>query len=87
MFTWMFISLLCIYNPLRCWHRMGEPADLTQEQLEFLRAAGQPAHETLPVEQGKLSLTLAPNAVVRLRVVPVVKTEETGYDYSWYCEE
>ncbi|MBR3107492.1 MAG: xylan 1,4-beta-xylosidase [Clostridia bacterium] len=74
-------------NPLRCWHRMGEPADLTQEQLEFLRAAGQPAHETLPVEQGKLSLTLAPNAVVRLRVVPVVKTEETGYDYSWYCEE
>ena len=74
-------------NPLACWHRMGEPADLTREQLDFLRAAGQPANETLTVENGKVSLALAPNAVVRLRVLPLEKTTDPGYDYSWYCEE
>ena len=34
-------------NPLACWHRMGEPADLTEEQLAFLKAAGQPAKKVL----------------------------------------
>ena len=74
-------------NPLACWHRMGEPADLTQEQLSFLRASGQPACETRTAENGKVSLTLAPNAVARLRVLPVEKTADPGYDYSWYCQE
>ena len=76
-------------NPLACWHRMGEPADLTAEQIAFLRAAGQPAREVVETEQKKegagVTLTLAPNALVRLRVVPVKKSSDPGYDYSWYC--
>ena len=71
-------------NPLACWHRMGEPADLTEEQLAFLRAASQPARETQPVQDGQLRLTLGKNAVVRLRVLPVERCAENGYDYDYY---
>jgi xylan 1,4-beta-xylosidase len=78
-------------NPLACWHRMGEPADLTAEQLDFLRAAGQPARTVLtPEKHGEgagVTLNLAPNALVRLRVVPVTASSDPGYDYSWYCKE
>ena len=78
-------------NPLACWHRMGEPADLTGEQLAFLRAAGQPAVKTLTPERcgegAGVTLTLAPNAVARLRIVPIRQSTDPGYDYSWYCGE
>ena len=78
-------------NPLACWHRMGEPADLNAEQLAFLRAAGQPARRVLEPEKknegAKVDLTLAPNAVVRLRLLPVEKSSDPGYDYGWYCKE
>jgi len=80
-----------ICNPLACWHRMGEPADLTAEQLEFLRAAGQPAKKVLIPEKTKqgqrISLTLSPNALLRLRMVPVIPSSDKGYDYSWYCPD
>ncbi len=69
---------------------MGEPAHLTEEQLSFLKAAGQPARRMLPTESAgentRDSLTLAPNALARLRILPVTKTTSPGYDYSWYCE-
>ena len=78
-------------NPLACWHRMGEPADLTEEQLAFLRAAGQPARKAIAPEKteegAKITLTLAPNALVRLRLIPVEKSSDPGYEYSWYCGE
>jgi hypothetical protein len=70
---------------------MGEPADLTAEQLAFLRAAAQPARRVLEPEPAKegagVNLTLAPNAVVRLRLLPVEKTSDPGYEYDWYCKE
>ena len=76
-------------NPLACWHRMGEPADLTGEQLDFLRAAGQPARSVLEPERtadgAAVSLVLAPDALFRLRVLPAEKSSDPGYDYSWYC--
>ena len=75
-------------NPLACWHRMGEPADLTGEQLAFLRAAGQPARKVLTPEKCaeglKVNLKLAPNALVRLRLISAAGTPDHGYDYSWY---
>ena len=78
-------------NPLKCWHRMGEPADLNAEQLAFLRGAGQPGRETLiPREENggqALSLALSRNAVVRVRVLPAAAESDTGYDYSYYCKE
>ena len=78
-------------NPLKCWHDMGEPADLTEDQLAFLRGAAQPARKTLmpeDTENGKrLSLTLTKNAVVHLRIVPVEEEKsDFGYDYSYYCK-
>ncbi len=75
-------------NPLKCWHLMGEPADLTGEQLEFLKAAGQPAREALtPREEGEnkaLTLTLGKNAVIRLRLTPANECQDPGYDYAYY---
>lgn len=78
-------------NPLKCWHDMGEPADLTEGQLAFLRGAAKPARETLiPEDAGngkRLSLTLGKNAVVHVRVVPASEEKsDFGYDYSYYCK-
>ena len=76
-------------NPLACWHRMGEPADLNGEQLDFLRAAGQPARSVLlpeKTENGvRLELELKPNALVRVRLRPAALTPDKGYEYNWYC--
>ncbi len=72
-------------NPLRAWHLMGEPAFPTQEQLEFLRAAAQPQREIRPVRDGRISIVLKKNAVVRLRVMPAPKETDEGYEYEWYC--
>ena len=76
-------------NPLACWHAMGEPADLNREQLEFLRGAGQPARRVLQTEKKNagigVSLTLEPSAVARLKLLPIEKSSDPGYDYSWYC--
>ena len=78
-------------NPLRAWHRMGEPADLSPEQLAFLRAAGQPAAETLEAEEKNgtvtVRLTLEKNALARLRILPAPRQTDAGYDYNYYCEE
>ena len=77
-------------NPLACWHRMGEPADLNEEQLCFLRAAGQPLRRVLETKNedagAAVTLTLAPSALVRLRLLPVTKTTDPGYDYDWYTK-
>ena len=70
---------------------MGEPADLSPEQLAFLRAAGQPAAETLEAEEKNgtvtVRLTLEKNALARLRILPAPRQTDAGYDYNYYCEE
>ena len=78
-------------NPLKCWHDMGEPAELNGEQLAFLRAAGRPGLETGAVEpengQALLSVILSANAVVRLRLLPAETSTDEGYEYKYYCGE
>ncbi len=78
-------------NPLKAWHLMGQPTDLNAEQLAFLRAAGQPAREAAAPEQkggaAVLSLRLPPNAVWRVRILPVRAECDDGYDYAYYCKE
>ena len=74
-------------NPLRAWHRMGEPDNLNAEQLAFLRAAGQPAVETQAAPDGNVRLTLKKNAVLSLRALPAEPVSDDGYDYSYYCGE
>ena len=71
-------------NPLRAWHRMGEPACPDAETLAFLRQAAQPRRTVLPVTDGCVRLTLAPDAVARLRVLPAPLCAEPGYDYEYY---
>ena len=78
-------------NPLKCWHLLGEPADLTPEQTEFLRAAGKPRAEVIapePVAGGqRVRLRLGKNAVLRMKLLPRMNGSDFGYDYSYYCEE
>ncbi len=71
-------------NPLKAWHDMGEPASLTDAQLRFLRQAGQPLCETAAGEDGKFTLTLRENAVIRFTVQKVKGDSDMGYDYEWY---
>ena len=75
-------------NPLKAWHEMGEPASLTQEQLHFLRQAGQPrcASESVEAKDGHatITLTLKENAVTHFVLAPVKCESEYGYDYTWY---
>ena len=78
-------------NPLRAWHRMGQPYDLTQEQLTFLRQAAQPYAQALdaPMRDGRaeIALTLRENDVVRVRILPAPRQTDAGYDYAYYCKD
>ena len=78
-------------NPLKCWHFLGEPADLNREQLEFLREAARPAREVIlprDEEGGKrVKVTLGKNGFLRLIVLPREDTVDFGYDYSYYCDK
>jgi len=71
-------------NPLKCWHEMGQPASLTQDQLAFLRQAAQPLAQTRTVDGGAFTLTLGRNAVVHFTLSPVKMETEYGYEYDWY---
>ena len=71
-------------NPLKCWHEMGQPASLTQEQLAFLRQAAQPLAQTRAVDGGAFTITLGRNAVVHFTLSPVKMETEYGYEYEWY---
>ena len=74
-------------NPLKAWHDMGEPASLTDAQLRFLRQAGQPLCATQQVQDGKISLLLRENAVVRFTLKAAAPQVDYGYDYNWYVEK
>ena len=70
-------------NPYKCWHEMGEPASLTQQQLLFLRQAAQPAVSTRIVE-GAFEMTLGANAVIHFTLSPYQLSPDHGHDYEWY---
>ncbi len=73
-----------VCNPLKAWHDMGEPASLTDAQLRFLRNAGMPLCQTVAMLDGKVTLTLEENAVVRFTAAAVSGDSDEGYDYDWY---
>ena len=75
-------------NRLAAWHAMGEPASLTEEQLAFLRTAGQ-AHcrGKALMDAAQVTLTLWPNGITRFRLTPAPLTPDVGYDYGWYCAD
>ncbi len=73
-------------NPLKCWHDLGEPANPSISETEFLREAARPRVQTdgVTVSGGRveIELTLAKNAVVEWELRRVVRQQDTGYDYE-----
>lgn len=72
-------------NPLKVWHDLGEPANLTDGQKKLLRQAARPFVRTcrLECEGGEVeaALLLKRNAVVFFEVWRCEIQSDRGYDY------
>lgn len=73
-------------NPLKVWHDLGEPADLTDGQKKLLQQTAQPFVQTCRLESagGYVEITLAMrrNAVVCFEVQKSEIQSDRGYDYG-----
>ncbi len=73
-------------NPLKVWHDLGEPANLTDGQKKLLRQAAQPFVQTYRLESAgavvEVSLLLKRNAVVYFDVWKCEIQSDRGYDYE-----
>lgn len=73
-------------NPLKVWHDMGEPAQLSAEQTKLLQESAVPLVRTerLCAADGELcfSLTLQKDSVVSFELVPVSGHSDRGYSYE-----
>ncbi len=73
-------------NPLKVWHDLGEPANLTNAQKKLLRQAAQPFVQTNRLESTdadiEISLSLKRNAVVYFEVWKCDEKSDRGYDYK-----
>lgn len=78
-------------NPLKAWHEMGEPANLSKEQLAVLKQIAQPVVTTQLIESEgdtlDFSVVLQENAVVAFELRPVEITSDRGYDYHRVMKE
>ncbi|MBO2517914.1 MAG: xylan 1,4-beta-xylosidase, partial [Clostridiales bacterium] len=68
-------------NPLRVWHEMGEPCTLSENALRVLKEAAEPAIRAFRMEGDTLEITLSPNAVIGLELIPECKGMSPGYEY------
>ena len=76
-------------NPLKVWHDLGEPANLTDDQIELLKASAKPLVKTKVIESksktaAHITLTASRNAVVYFELAPAPLTSDNAYDYGWY---
>lgn len=73
-------------NPLKLWHDMGEPAQLSGRQLELLRAGAAPFLATGRSETAWdrycVTLELEENAVVCFEITPISGESDRGYSYE-----
>lgn len=73
-------------NPLKTWHELGEPANPTREEMDLLRRIARPelTSDTVPVERGclKIEVDVNANGVQAFELRPVVRQQDTGYDYE-----
>lgn len=73
-------------NPLKVWHDLGEPAQLSQAQKKLLQESAVPGLETqlLEAENGevKFTLTLSENSVQSFELAPVTLRSHSGYSYE-----
>ena len=73
-------------NPLKLWHDMGEPANLTNAQKELLRSAAKPlvGSSVINSEKGsaECELTVKRNGVIYFELTKRTFTPDRGYDYD-----
>ncbi len=73
-------------NPLKLWHDLGEPKDLSKAQKKLLQEAARPLVQSqrLEVLEGKVSLSipLKEFGVTYFEVRPVTCGGDLGYDYE-----
>ncbi len=73
-------------NPLKVWHDLGEPANLTEEETKILQEAAIPFAETVRVKprNGKteVSFPVAENGVVYFEWKPGRVKSDRGYSYE-----
>lgn len=74
-------------NPLKVWHGLEEPANLTEQERKILRSAARPFVEARRVgpEDGKVgaSFPVRENAVVYFEWKPGKIVSDRGYSYGW----
>lgn len=73
-------------NPLKVWHDLGEPAQLSAQQTKLLQESAAPLVKTagLQAEGGNVTFTLnlAENSVMYFELVPVTGHSDRGYSYE-----
>ncbi len=73
-------------NPLKVWHDLGEPANLTEEEKQLLREAATPHTDTerVCVRNGRTekTFTVAENGVVYFEWKPGEVKPDRGYSYE-----
>lgn len=73
-------------NPLKVWHDLGEPANLTGEERQLLRDAAAPHTETVRVRtrngRTESRFTVAENGVVYFEYRPGEIKPDRGYSYE-----
>ncbi len=73
-------------NPLKVWHDMGEPANLSQTEKKLLQSAARPFVQTRRVkpQNGSLELSICveENAVIYFEWKPGTITPDRGYSYG-----
>lgn len=73
-------------NPLKIWHDMGEPANLSEEQTRLLRESARPLVTSGRIRSAKgaaeLRLSLKPHAVQWFSLTARVQKSDRGYDYE-----
>lgn len=73
-------------NPLKAWHDMGEPANLSKDEIKLLQEAAQPFTQTahLIPQNGKTiaKITVEENGVVYFEWKPVKIKSDRGYSYD-----
>ena len=73
-------------DPLKVWHDLGEPANLTKAQKELLRASAKPliGSAVIKAENGSAEITIPVNrnGIVYFELTKRIFTPDRGYDYE-----
>lgn len=73
-------------NPLKLWHDMGEPANLSTEQLSLVKEHAVPLIKSESIVSTELeidiSFKLKPNAVIYFELKKIERKSDRGYSYD-----